>query len=389
MSSVNTVSWKIYDNVSEVSLHNTASELPAGLGFLNLDWYAAWDECYLPVESPGTSVQCIAVENNANQALAVCPYFVKTIYGIKLFSIAGYYYPFRSLLVAKESIVENTQGIVNAILHSHVASIVRFGPTEENNPVTRTMNTSFSQLGWKCFQQDRGEQYFIELPDEFERYKSSLSKKMLGNLRRDTNKLAKIGAIEFRKYNNLNAGDWMQVIEDCSEVERNSWLDAASQGKMRIHGKEAFWKRLLENESTSKRISIWVMYLDTKPISFNVAIDADGYRYGMSSQYDAAYRKYSVGLAMHFHVIEDAIESGIKTFNMGDGDSGYKQRWGAVPGVRLIDYIYFKPNLIGNFFYAGLMLKEKLEDLIHTSRSRFKIPPSFIQSLSQARLAKK
>ena len=225
--------------------------------------------------------------------------------------------------------------------------------------------------------------------EEFAQYKNNLSKKMLGNLRRDTNKLAKLGALEYKKYNDLQEDEWSSVIDDCSMIESNSWLDKSSQGKMRINGKEAFWKRLLKDGNTSKKISIWVMFLDEKPISFNVALDADGYRYGVSSQYDAAFRKYSVGLAMHFHVIEDAINTGIKIFNMGDGDSGYKQRWGATPGARLIDYIYFKPNIIGNFFYTGLMLKEKLESVIQSSRSKFNVSIPLIQSISLTKLAKK
>ncbi len=389
MTDSNQVSWKLFDSVKDVSLHETAADLPTGSGFLNLDWYAAWEECYLPIENPGVSVQCISLSDNADRTIGACPFFIKSYFGLHLFSVAGYYYPFRSFIVAKDSVAQCTKSLVDAIHQKGIASIVRFGPAEEDNPVTQSLFRKFTEQGWKCYRQDRGEQYFISLPEEFEQYKNSLSKKMLGNLRRDTNKLAKLGSIEFKKFNNLQDDAWSSVIDDCSIIESNSWLDKSSQGKMRIHGKEAFWKRLLRNESTGKKISIWVMYLDKKPVSFNVAIDTEGYRYGVSSQYDAAFRKYSVGLAMHFHVIEDAINTGIKIFNMGDGDSGYKQRWGAVPGTRLVDYIYFKPNVIGEFFYSGLRLKDKLQSLVQASRSKFKASQPSNQSISLTKLAKK
>lgn len=389
MTDSNKVSWKLFDRVTDVCLHEAAADLPSGLGFLNLDWYAAWEECYLPIENPGISVQCITLIDDADRTVGACPFLIKTFFGLRLLSVAGYYYPFRSFIVAKDSVTKCSKGLVEAIHQMGITSIVRFGPAEENNPVTRKLLSTFTEQGWKCYQQDRGEQYFINLPEEFARYKSNLSKKMLGNLRRDTNKLAKLGTLEYKKYNDLQEDEWSSVIDDCSMIESNSWLDKSSQGKMRIYGKEAFWKRLLKDGNTSKKISIWVMFLDEKPISFNVALDADGYRYGVSSQYDAAFRKYSVGLAMHFHVIEDAINTGIKIFNMGDGDSGYKQRWGATPGARLIDYIYFKPNIIGNFFYTGLMLKEKLESVIQSSRSKFNVSIPLIQSLSLTKLAKK
>lgn len=389
MTESNQVSWKLFDRVTDVSLHETTSDLPSGSGFLNLDWYAAWEECYLPIDNPGTSVQCIAMSDAAERTIGVCPFFIKSYFGLQLFSAAGYYYPFRSFMVAKNAVAKCTKSLVNAVHQEGIASIVRFGPAEEDNPVTQNLYEAFTEKGWKCYQQDRGEQYFISLPEEFSLYKNSLSKKMLGNLRRDTNKLAKLGVIEFKKYNNLQNDAWESVIDDCSAVEGNSWLDKSSQGKMRIHGKEAFWKRLLKNSSAGKKISIWIMYLDKKPISFNVAIDADGYRYGLSSQYDAAFRKYSVGLAMHFHVIEDAIKTGIKIFNMGDGDSGYKRRWGAVPGTRLVDYIYFKPNITGEIFYSGLRLKDKLQGFVQSSRSKFNASLPLTQSISLTKLVKK
>lgn len=383
------VSSKLFDRVADKSLHKVASDLPAGSGFLNLDWYAAWEECYLPIDNPGTPVQCIALSDTEDRTIGVCPFFIKSYFGLRLLSVAGYYYPFRSFIVAKNSVAKCTKGLVEAIHKKSMASIVRFGPAEEDNPVTRNLFSTFMAQGWKCYQQDRGEQYFINLPQEFAQYKNTLSKKMLGNLRRDTNKLAKIGSIEYKKFNNLQNNEWVSVIDDCSAIEGNSWLDKSSQGKMRIYGKEAFWKRLLENRSTSKNISIWVMYLDNKPISYNVAIDADGYRYGVSSQYDASYRKYSVGLAMHFHVIEDAINAGIKIFNMGDGDSGYKQRWGATAGTRLVDYIYFKPNVLGYCIYSGLTLKDKLQSIVQSSRSKFNVSIPLTQSISLTKFAKK
>ena len=363
--------------------------MPAGLGFLNLDWYAAWEESYLPIESPGVSVQCIALEDETHNTHGVCPFIIKSYAGLRLFSVAGYYYPFRSIIVSKDLINSCTEALVETIQKSGIASLIRFGPAEENNPVTRNLYSTFLAQGWKCYKKDRGEQYFIKLPMEFEEYKSGLSKKMLGNLRRDTNKLAKIGDVKYIKYNAMGQDGWKQVISDCADIESRSWLDASSKGKMRVFGKEAFWTRLLKNESTSHRTSIWVMYVDKKPISYNIAIDSDGYRYGVSSQYDAAYRKYSVGLAMHFHVIEDAIKMQIKVFNMGDGDSGYKQRWGAVAGARLIDYVYFKPNIIGNTIYAGLMCKEKLEKIIASLPLKFKTLYPALQPATLMKLAKK
>ena len=60
-------------------------------------------------------------------------------------------------------------------------------------------------------------------------------------------------------------------------------------------------------------------------------------------------------------MLQDAIHMGIETVNLGDGDAEYKDRWGAKPGSQLIDYIYFRPSLIGRLLYSIL----KASEIIH------------------------
>ena len=196
----------------------------------------------------------------------------------------------------------------------------------------------------------------------------------MGNIRRDTNRLKKLGDVRFVKYNSLSSEEWKNVISDCSGIESRSWLIKTSDGKARIYKKEKFWNRLLKDKHASDRTTVWVMYFDEKPISYNLTIDSGGYRYGVSSQYDLEYRSYSVGLSIYSHVIEDAIQMGIKIFNMGDGDSGFKSRWGAEPGPRLIDYIYFKPNLLGTSVYASLTLKDFISSIVEKCSMKLKRP---------------
>ena len=69
-----------------------------------------------------------------------------------------------------------------------------------------------------------------------------------------------------------------------------------------------------------------------------------------------------MGGATHMLVIEDAIEKGIKKLNMGYGFASYKQRWNAEPTSDLVDYFYFRPNLIGGLLYLGSQLKEFIDD---------------------------
>ena len=374
MSAPNSITGKLLGNVSDLPLSEIEADVPIELDFLNFDWYLAWEESYLPIEDPGLSLSYITLEDEQKKIQGVCPFIIKSQLGMKLFSLAGYYYPFRSIIASKSFSSACSQVLVQTLQESKIASLVRIGPAEESSPITKKLYSAFTSNGWNCYSIDRGEQYFLHLPKSFEEYKNSISKKLRGNLRRDLKKLKKLGDVQFVKYNALEQEDWERVINDCSNVESNSWLMKASDGKARIYNKEKFWNRLLENKNTSERTTVWIMYLNDKPIAYNLVIDSGKYRYGVSSQYDLDYRSYSVGLSTYTYVIEDAINMGIKVFNMGDSDSGFKKRWGAVPGPRLVDYIYFKPDILGTVLYTGLNIKDRIVNILETCTSKFKKP---------------
>ena len=46
-------------------------------------------------------------------------------------------------------------------------------------------------------------------------------------------------------------------------------------------------------------------------------------------------------------MFEQAVESGKRVVNMGDGESEYKRRWGARPSASLQSLYFFKPGAIG------------------------------------------
>ncbi len=133
-----------------------------------------------------------------------------------------------------------------------------------------------------------------------------------------------------------------------------------TNGKLRIKGKEAFWKKYLENNNAQKHVNIWLVKLNSYPISYTFAIDSGLCRYSISCHYNAQFKKYEVGLLADYEMLQDSIHMGIKTVNFGDGDAEYKDRWGAKSGSQLVDYIYFRPNMLGYLFHSVLKVRETI-----------------------------
>ncbi len=345
-------------SVIEEAKINVADELK----FLNVDWFAAWGERYVTLNHSNTPVSFISLQSITGKMLGACPYVLEKYAGISVFSLAGYYYPFRSIIMDKNAVSDCSSALIKTIQTTNLTNVVRLGPLEQDSEIAQNIERAFKQQNWRCHKVEQGQQHAVMLPDDFEEYKKSLSKKMLGNMRREKNKLKKLGEVRDIKYSGLSPEEWGPIIDDCAEVERHSWVHKADNGKSVMHNEEMFWKRLLRNEDTSQRITILLTYLDDKPISYNVALDSGHCRYGLSAHFDEDYKTLGVGGATHMLVIEDAIEKGITQLNMGYGFASYKQRWNAVPTSELVDYFYFKPNMIGSLLYFGSQLKEFIDD---------------------------
>lgn len=353
---------QVIDRGSVSKIENAKIDVTGELKFLNVDWFTAWGERYVALNQSNTPVSFISLESITGKILGACPFVLEKYFGFKVFSLAGYYYPFRSIIMDKNAIADCSSAFVKTIQSNQVSNVVRLGPLEQDSEIAQNIESAFKQQKWRCHKVEQGQQHAVALPDDFEEYKKSLSKKMLGNMRREKNKLKKLGEVRDVKHSGLAAEEWGPVIDDCAEVERHSWVNKADNGKSVMHNEEMFWKRLLRNEDTSRRVTILLTYLDDKPISYNVALDSGNCRYGLSAHFDDDYKTLGVGGATHMLVIEDAIEKGINKLNMGYGFASYKKRWNAEPTSELIDYFYFKPNLIGSLLYFGSQLKELIDD---------------------------
>ena len=335
-----------------------ADQVSPEFQFMDKNWYSSWESKYLPSEHPGSYVKYISILDDNNKLQGAYPYMLVSKFGFKILSAAGFYYPFRTVLHSKKLTVSCASAFVEVVHYEINENIVRIGPADIDQPINQLLKSKFNDLGWMCHEINRGTQQVIALPGNVEEFRQSLSKNLSKNLKRRLKKLQELGEVTIEKFNNCSSSKWAQLIDDCSEIESQSWLFGDADGKTRIKGKEAFWKNYLESKDAQKCVNIWVIKLNDHPISFTLAIDSGLSRYSISGQYNTQFKKYGVGLLVDYEMLQDAILMGIQTVNLGDGDAEYKDRWGAKPGSQLIDYIYFRPSLLGHLLYSVLKASE-------------------------------
>lgn len=353
------LSEKDIEGVFDSKWDNFSKQVAPSLQFLNKDWYSAWERNHLMRENPELQIEYMSLLDSERNLQGTFPYVKHSKFGLNILSVAGLYYPFRPILFSSEAISDGTQAVVNTIHNEHRNSIVRIGPTTEDEAANRMINQSFLALGWKCYEIDCGNTLIANLPNTAGEYYESLGKKFTKNLERRRANLEKLGQVEFTKFNDCTSEVWEQVIDQCASVEKRSWLAVGDDAEMRIFENRKFWRHYLQSADASKRVVVWLITLDGEPIAFSFAIDSGECRYSFSSHYDEKYKKYGLGIIIYGRMFEDAIDNGIKVVNMGTGEADYKARLGAELDSRIVDYIYLPPTLMGRSIYAGMLARDK------------------------------
>ena len=355
------LSCRAIENVHNDQWNEIASSVAPNLRFLNKDWYATWEHNYLPQMNAKSQIKYYSLFDDNSAMLGIFPYVEFSKYGFSILSAAGLYYPFRSILFSKNHTSDCAKAFVKTIHESSRNKIVRLGPVVEDDIVNSEISSLLLGLGWKCYQTDRGRTHIINLPSSVSEYNDSLNKKFASNVRNKKRKLEATGNVQYIRYNNCDSKVWENVLDQCSSIEKKSWLAKNKDAELRITKNLAFWNNYLQSDDASRRTYVIMIELDGQPIAFDFAIDSGDCRYGFFSHYDEDFREFGAGILTHYFMIEDAINAGKKTLDMGDSNSAFKSRWKAKPGSRIIDNVFFPPSLVGKAMHFGLQLRSSIK----------------------------
>lgn len=334
-------------------------KVPPNLQFLSKDWYSAWEEKHLVQKEANSQVKYILLLDEKASVDGMFPYAEYSKFGLKILSLAGSYYPFRSILFSSGNSDDCAKALVESIHKNNPGNLIRIGPAYEDEPAISSIKQEFLKIGWNCYEIYIGDNVKIDLPETVSEYRNQLGKKFYKKIERRKRKFAELGDVKYVRYNDCCVEEWESVIDKCVQVEKRSWMAADEQAELRLWESSEFWKTYLQSKDASQRVVVWMIMLNGEPVAYSLAIDAGKLRYSCTAHYDEDYKKFGLGVLVDKYMFEDAVDCGINCIDMGTGEADYKIRWGAKTSSRIIDYVYLPPSLLGKAAYAGLKLRKK------------------------------
>ncbi|MGI9499882.1 MAG: GNAT family N-acetyltransferase, partial [Geminicoccaceae bacterium] len=341
-----TVAWE--PSLDEAAWSDLAARVPPCLRFMAHGWWQAWGETMLPYDRWRGPLRLAVARDGRGVAQAALPVARQMMLSLPVLSLAGNYKPFRSWLIAEDAPGETAAGLVDFFAGEAGAKALRLGPMKSDMAETRLLLDAFRAAGWRFCRIGQGTEFLLDVPATFDAYKAIVGTKKFQRIRYKKNRLSREGVVRVERFRGAQLEAWRRAIADAAKVEQASWLGRLGGDPNYADPRMAsMWQRYFGHEQASAASSIWILYLDDRPISFNATLDSGDCRFLMALAYDEGFKGFSPGKIVALDSIVSAFDDGIRTFNMGQGATGYKAEWGADREEHLEDWLVLPPTPSG------------------------------------------
>jgi CelD/BcsL family acetyltransferase involved in cellulose biosynthesis len=303
--------------------------------FLRRGWYAAALAAY------GGSARTLVVEEGGRAVLAM-PLVATGPRALRLASVPGSYWPFRSFpLAADASAIAIETGLATLARH---CTAIRIGPVADGDPAATPLLAAARARGWTVIDRFVADGWLLDMgelatagawPRASTLKKNRFHEKHLGTH----------GALD---WSFVTGADWPAGFDALAAVERASWVATRTDGrdaKFLTGGHAAFWRAAVSDPVLAGMCRAALLRVAGRPAAFSFDLEVGETTYAIANGYDPAFAKHSPGKLTQWRNLADAVARGVRTVDWGAGDSGYKQVIGATQGPALRDWLLLRPGL--------------------------------------------
>jgi CelD/BcsL family acetyltransferase involved in cellulose biosynthesis len=305
--------------------------------FLRRAWFEGTDEAL-------TTLVALRADGRPVAALPIHP--IKP--GLR--AVPGSYWPFRSFPIAADASDEEIAAFLSApAARRALGQIWRLGPVMTDDPTLDRLMKVARPSGWHVLQRRAGTSYSLDIAEERTSGPWPRSS-TLKNIAKHDKRLARLGAVGWR---HVSGDGWTKAaFDDLAEIERNSWVGSrsGSHPKFLDPTRRRGWETAAQDPILASMMTVGILSIDGKPVSFSFGINAGPARYSIATSYDERFAKHSPGYVTGYRTYIEAAEGGMEMLNLGVGDGGAKSSMGAMAAPEMVDCLFVR-----NAFVAALL----------------------------------
>lgn len=326
-----------------------STETLARRGFVREHTSAAWEQAYLPGNGWQGPLSVVRTEG------AELAFARKRASKLDLWALGGYYWPWRGVAVAPGAGEQALDALAAELTRRPPAAMLRMGPLIDGDADTQRLLALLRARGWRGLKQESGQVFELALPASKEALQAQVSGSLWKNIAYLRRRLDKQGPVVTERHR-LTLGNAASLLQRAALVEQVSWV-AREGGEVKLIGahNQAYWSQLTRHED-GPEVVLWLLSCGGRDLAFSLHLEHGQTMCILANGYDDEWKAFSPGSLLSLDIFQDAIGRGMRLVDWGQGDSGYKQRWGAKAGARMMDVILFRPGLIGAAGYRMLKI---------------------------------
>lgn len=320
------------------ALDTVAARAAPSHRFLRFGWFAAALAAY------GGTARTLTVLREGAPVLAL-PFVPTGPAALRLATVPGCYWPFRSFPVAQDAGAEAFEAALDRLV-DHVNAL-RLGPVYDGDAALEGLRAAAAARGWVALDRFVAESFLLDMAvlraDGTWPRNSTLRKN-----RFHEKHLAEHGALE---WSFVSGAEWTpRAFDDLAAVEAKSWIADRTDGadaKFMGQGHGGFWRAAAADPAIAEMMWAALLRIDGEPAAFSFDLNAGALKYAIANSYDPRVAKHSPGKLLYYRNLVRALDDGIATVDWGAGDSGYKRVIGAAAGPAIRDWLFVRPGFAG------------------------------------------
>jgi hypothetical protein len=203
----------------------------------------------------------------------------------------------------------------------------------------------------------------MDIPDTFEKFMEGQTSKRRHEARRYAKRFEKEFGDKYEIILFRDLKDIDKIMKDVLEIAAKTYQ--YKLGVTIIDDNET--RRRFNYELQNKRLMVWIMYIESKPVAYWIVLHYKETILGSSTGYLQEYNRFRPGLYLFLEMIKYLCKiENIKKFDFGFGDAQYKREFGGYINIESNICIYSnKPkglflNIISIFNTTTINLYRKL-----------------------------
>lgn len=167
--------------------------------------------------------------------------------------------------------------------------------------------------------------FFLTLDNTFEGYLQRRSGSFRNALKRIERKLMGRGRVEIRTHDDFPDID--QAYEALLSIEQRSWKKAHGTSISSVSRQTTFYHHLCTLTSQKEWLHLGFLYLDGRPIAYNLGLVLKHTYCYLKTSYDYAERPLSPSTLLRARLLEGLINRGVKLFDFPGEPYEWERQW--------------------------------------------------------------